>query len=63
MGNDTHANAFDAKPHPLDCPVCGGFKHSHSQFCKECEEQRDTIEKRERQAKRDRHFGPLWPRG
>ena len=44
------------------CPVCDSFKMSHDEFCKECQEQKDTIAARERQRRRDNAFGRLWPR-
>lgn len=44
-----------------ECPVCGNFKHGHMDICQECDRQRTIIRERKQQAKRDKHFGPLWP--
>lgn len=47
---------------PTECPVCGAFKFSHDEFCRDCAEQQRVTTQRRQQAARDKRFGPLWPR-
>jgi predicted nucleic acid-binding Zn ribbon protein len=46
-----------------NCPVCGGIRLPHQQYCSECEEQRQTMEKIRRRRARDRAFGNPWDFG
>lgn len=44
-----------------DCPVCGAFKFSHQDVCRECDEHRTARTKQKQQAARNERYGSLWP--
>ncbi len=42
------------------CPICEGSKWSYEIYCKPCMDQRDEMQKLEKQRKRDKAFGSPW---
>ena len=50
----------DATREENECSVCGHFKFSHEEYCRDCAEYQRRIEEHRRAIARRRHFGHLW---